>query len=150
MAAKKIPEGYRTVTPYLLVHGVEELCRFAERAFGAKEATIVRDADGRAMHAEITIGDSRVMIGEATRSPPTTAALHLYVDDADAVYRRALQAGGTSVMEPADQFWGDRMGAVRDAFGNVWFVSTHVEDVSEEEMQRRMQALHAQGEHANP
>ena len=147
MASKKIPDGYRTVTPFLMVRGAEDLGRFVEKAFGAKIESIVRDADGRAMHVEATIGDSRIMIGEATEGPPLAAALHLYVEDADKLLRQAVQAGATSVMDPEDQFWGDHMGGVRDRFGNVWFVSTHVEDVSEEEMQRRMQARHSRGEH---
>lgn len=147
MAVKKRPEGYRTVTPFLMVRGSEDLARFVEKAFGGKIESIVRDADGTAMHIEATIGDSRIMIGEATEGPPMSTALHLYVDDADAMFRQAMQAGASSVMEPADQFWGDHMGAVRDRFGNVWFVSTQVEEVSEEEMQRRMQQRHAQGQH---
>jgi uncharacterized glyoxalase superfamily protein PhnB len=94
------------------------------------------------MHAEVQIGDSRVMMGEANeKHPPMPAMLNLYVKDCDAVYRKALEAGGVSVAPPTDHFYGDRSAGVRDGSGNLWYVSTHKEDVSPEEMKRRMAAM---------
>ena len=102
----------------------------------------MRDPDGSVRHAEVRIGDSHVMMGEAGGEwTPMPAGIHLYVEDCDAIYRRALQAGGTSLREPADQFYGDRSAVVRDAFGNRWSLATYIEDVSDEEMSRRMAAM---------
>ena len=139
MAAKAIPEGYHSVTPHLMVRGAAELIDFLKQAFGAVEKERV-PSSGPIMHAEVKIGDSMVMMSDAMGEvEPRPMVLFLYVEDSDAVYRRALQAGGTTVMELKDQFWGDRAGAVQDAFGNVWWIGTHVEDVSMEELQRRLQ-----------
>jgi len=139
MAAKAIPEGYHTVTPHLVVRGAAELIDFLKQAFGAVERERA-PSSGPIMHAEVKIGDSMVMLSDAMGEvEPRPMVLFLYVEDSEAVYRRALQAGGTTVMELKDQFWGDRAGAVQDAFGNVWWIGTHVEDVSMEELQRRLQ-----------
>jgi PhnB protein len=140
MAVKAIPEGYHTVTPYLVVQGVPKLIEFLQRAFDAKEVHRTTMPDGTIMHAEVQIGDSRVMMGEA-RGPmtPIPAMLYLYVPDCDAVYARAIRAGGTSIAAPANQFYGDRSGAVRDAAGNHWWIGTHIEDVPAEELGRRAQ-----------
>lgn len=138
MAVKPTPEGYHSVTPYLIVHGVDELLDFLREAFGAEERFRMARPDGSIEHAEVRIGDSVVMMGEASdRWPAMPGSIHLYVDDCDATYERALEAGATSVQEPADQFYGDRSGGVRDPVGNVWWIVTHVEDVSEEEMAKR-------------
>lgn len=138
MSVKPIPEDYHTVTPYLVVQKAAQLIDFLKQAFEAEELHRMARPDGTIMHAEIKIGDSRVMIGEAqgefTSMP---AMLHLYVEDADAVYRQALQAGAMSLREPEDQFYGDRIGGVRDSFGNQWWMATHIEDVSPEEMASR-------------
>ena len=139
MAAKAIPEGYHSVTPHLIVRGAAQLIDFLKQAFGAVEKERV-PSSGPIMHAEVKIGDSMVMMSDAMGEvEPRPMVLFLYVEDSDAVYRRALQAGATTVMELKDQFWGDRAGAVQDAFGNVWWIATHVEDVSMEELQRRLQ-----------
>ena len=139
MAVQKKPEGYHSVTPYLLVDGADRLMEFMKQAFGATERG--RMGDERVMHAEMQIGDSIIMLSDTMEGyEPTQVMLHLYVDDADAVYKRAVAAGGTPLQEPQDQFYGDRSGAVSDAFGNRWWIATHVEDVPEEEMQRRMTA----------
>jgi PhnB protein len=138
MSAKHVPEGYHTVTPYLVVNNVAELIEFLKRTFGAEERELLSKPDGGIMHAEVMIGDSVVMMGEpADESEVIPALLYLYVDDCDAVYERALEAGATSLREPEDQFYGDRSAAVDDAFGNHWWLATHVEDVPAEEMQRR-------------
>jgi uncharacterized glyoxalase superfamily protein PhnB len=141
MAVKYRPEGYHTVTPYLVVHGVAKLIDFLKQAFGAEERGRFAQPDGRIMHAEVKIGDSIVMMGEPTGSiKPMPAMLHLYVQDCDAIYRRALAAGAKSVKEPADEFYGDRSAGVEDASGNQWWMATHKEEVSPEEMERRAQA----------
>ncbi len=95
------------------------------------------------MHAEMTIGDSRIMLGQPAPGQETHAMIHLYLPDTDATYKRALAAGATSVREPADQFYGDRSAGVRDEFGNQWYIATHIEDVSPEEMDRRMAKMKA-------
>ncbi len=141
MAVHYIPEGYRTVTPYLVVKDAENLMRFIETVLGGKEVLRMTRPDGRIAHAEMMLGDSKVMMGESPEGKLMPAMLNVYVPDCDAVYKKALAAGGISVREPADQFYGDRTAGVNDPFGNQWFVSTHIEDVSEEETQRRMNAM---------
>lgn len=142
MAVKPIPDGYHTVTPHLTVHGASKVLDFVKRAFDAKELFRLAHPDGTLMHAELKIGDSMVMLGEARDGcQPMPSTLYLYVPDADAVYKRALQAGATSTMELADQFWGDRMGAVKDPAGNQWMIGTHKVDVSPEELRKRAEAL---------
>lgn len=144
MSVKPIPEGYHTVTPYLAVHGAAELIEFLKMVFDAHEKERIMRPDGSVGHAEVIIGDSVIMLGEPKGAcGPMPGALYLYVDDVDAVHKRALEAGATSTMAPADQFWGDRLGAVRDRFGNDWQLAMHFEDVSAEELQRRMVACFA-------
>ncbi len=148
MAVKPIPDGYHTVTPYLVVEGVAKLIDFLKQAFEAKEINRHAQPDGTIMHAEVKIGDSIVMMGEARgEHKPMQTMLYLYVKDADAVYKRAVKAGATSVMEPTDQFYGDRSGGVKDLCGNQWWVATHKEDVSPEEMTKRAQAYMKQQKH---
>ena len=138
MAVKPVPDGYHTVTPYLTVPGVAKLIEFVQRAFDAVEVhECMKRPDGTIMHAEVKIGDSMVMMGEPMGCPPSPAALYLYVPDTDAIYRRALAAGATSLMEPADQFYGDRNAGVRDPAGNHWWIATHKEDVPPAELARR-------------
>jgi uncharacterized glyoxalase superfamily protein PhnB len=140
---KPIPEGYGTVTPYLCVSDAAKLIDFLKQAFDAQLIFKMDGPGGRIMHAEMTIGDSRIMLGQPEPGKETNAMIHLYMPDTDATYKRALAAGGTSVREPADQFYGDRSAGVRDQFGNQWYIATHVEDVSKEEMERRMAAMKA-------
>ncbi len=138
MTIKPIPEGYHTVTPYLVVKGAAQLIDFLQQAFDAEETQRMALPDGTISHAEVRIGDSVVMMGEAGGDfKPMPAMFHLYVEDVDAVYQRALQAGATSVRAPEDQFYGDRTGGVQDSFGNQWWIATHIEDVPAEEMARR-------------
>lgn len=140
-AVRPIPEGYHAVTPHLTVPGVANLIDFLKQAFGATEIGRFEGPDGSIMHAEVRIGDSVVMLGEPRGDiKAMPAVLHLYVHDVDGTYRKAIQAGAKSLREPADQFYGDRSGGVQDAGGNQWWISTHVEDVSPEEMKRRMDA----------
>jgi uncharacterized glyoxalase superfamily protein PhnB len=137
-----IPEGSHTITPYLVVEGVPKLIEFLKQAFGAQELGRMARPDGGVMHAEVKVGDSKLMMGEPMgdwKAKP--CSLYLYVEDVDAVYQRAIQAGGTSVSEPSDQFYGDRTGGVIDPSGNYWGIATHVEDVSHEEMAKRFAAM---------
>jgi PhnB protein len=145
VAVKPIPDGYHSVTPYLIVQGADRLLDFVKQAFAAEERFRMAGAGGSIGHAEVRIGDSVVMAADASEQwPPMPGSIHLYVDDCDAAYGRALEAGATSVQEPADQFYGDRSAGVRDPVGNVWWIVTHVEDVSEEEMARRAEARTAE------
>lgn len=138
MAVKPIPEGYHSVTPYLTVQGADKLLDFVVRAFGAEEKLRMPREDGSIGHAEVRIGDSIVMLGEANEQwPPMPSTLNLYVEDCEATYQRALEAGGSSLQDPQDQFYGDRTAGVRDPVGNRWWIATHVEDIPEEEMARR-------------
>lgn len=138
---KPIPDGYRTVTPYLVVRDVPRLIDFVRQAFGATERMRAPRPDGSIMHAEVIIGDSLVMMGEpGGASPVMPSCLHLYTVDTDALYHLALQAGAMSVREPTNQFYGDRMACVQDPVGNQWWIATHVEDVPPAEMARRAAA----------
>jgi PhnB protein len=137
-----IPQGYRTVNTYLTVPGIARLVDFLKQAFGATQVgEIHHGPDGRVMHAEVQVGDTRVMMGEPMDPYPARPCnLYLYVPNVDEVYQRAMKAGGKSLGEPKDQFYGDRSGGVEDPSGNTWWIATHVEDVSVEELNRRMQA----------
>ena len=138
MAVKPIPEGFHTVTPYVLVPGVAGLIDFLKQAFDAEEIHRSSMPDGTVMHALVKIGDSMVMMGEARDDwKPMPVMLYLYVKDVDAWYHRALKAGGTSVRELTDEFYGDRVGGVQDPCGNQWWIATRIEDVSPEELARR-------------
>jgi len=136
---KPIPDGYHTLTPYLIVDGAEKVIRFMMEAFGAQAVfDPMMRPDGKVMHAEYRIGDSVIMISDASeRAKATSSMLHLYVPNVDAVYQKALKAGGTSVMEPADMFYGDRSGGVSDPAGNQWHIGTHVEDISPADLKKR-------------
>lgn len=140
MSVKPIPDGYHTITPYFAVRDAGKLLDFLKRAFGAEEIETLKMPDGAVMHAQMKIGDSMVMIGQTSDDPDyklLPGMLYLYVNDADAVYKQAMQAGAKSVMEPIDQFYGDRSGAVEDTAGNQWWIATRKEDVSAEELMRR-------------
>jgi PhnB protein len=138
MSVQPVPEGYHTVTPYLIVTGADRLLEFVRKAFDAEDRFRMDSEDGTIGHAEVRIGDSVVMFAEANEMwPAMPGVIHLYVEDCDAVYERALAAGGASVQEMADQFYGDRSGGVRDPSGNIWWITTHVEDVEPEEMAQR-------------
>jgi PhnB protein len=142
MAVKPIPDGFHSVTPYLVVEGVPKLLAFLRQAFDAQELLRMPRPDGTIMHAEVRIGDSIVMMGEPMGEvKPMPGSMYLYVNDADAVYKRALQAGATSTMEPTDQFYGDRSAAVKDPVGNIWSIATHKEDVPPEELAKRAEAF---------
>jgi PhnB protein len=152
MAVRHVPEGYTTVTPYLIVRGASDAIDFYTRAFGASEIMRFAAPDGKIGHAELQIGDSRVMPADehpdrGYRSPQSWGGsgtgIMLYLEDVDEVFNRALKAGAKTLDPVKDQFYGDRSGTLLDPFGHWWTVATHVEDVSQEEMERRAQALSA-------
>jgi PhnB protein len=143
---KPIPEGYHTATPYLTVDGAARAIEFYQRAFGAKELFRMADPSGKVGHAEIQIGDSRIMLSDEfpernARGPQSlggsTVGIMLYVEDVDKVFKQAVTAGAKEVQPVKDQFYGDRSGALLDPFGHKWWVATHKEDISPEEMNRR-------------
>jgi len=148
MAAKPIPDGYHSITPYLIVLGGGDAIAFYQTALGATEVMRMSDA-GKIRHAELQIGDSRVMLADEhpelnALSPKTIGgtpiSIHLYVEDVDAVVERAVAAGAKIIRPVADQFYGDRTGGIEDPFGHRWFVATHKEDLSIDEIRRRAAA----------
>jgi PhnB protein len=133
-----VPEGFHTVTPYLVASDAAAVIDFLQRAFDATLCERIDDEKGRIRHALLKVGDSMVMLTDGNEEcPPAPAGFYLYTSESGAAYDRALRAGGVSVMEPADQFYGDRNAGVRDACGNTWWLATHIEDVSREEIVRR-------------
>jgi len=149
MVVKAVPDGYRTATPYLIVKGAAEAIDFYKRVFGATEMLRMADPQGRVGHAEVRIGDSVIMLADehpamGYRSPRalggSSVSILLYLPDVDAVFERAVKAGGRALRPVMDQFYGDRSGTFEDPFGHLWTVATHVEDVTPEEMRRRAEA----------
>ena len=149
MAIQPIPEGYHTVSAYLAVEDAARAIEFYKQAFGAQELVRMDAPGGKIGHAELGIGDSRIMLSDpfpqsSTRPPKelggTSASVFMYVEDVDALVKQAVDAGATVTMEVADQFWGDRFGTITDPFGHVWSIATHVEDVPPEEMAERAEA----------
>jgi len=148
-AVQNPPQGYHSLTPYMTVKDARAALEFYKKAFGAEKVLLLSMPDGSVAHAEIRIGDSVVMLAEeneswGNKSPVTLGGspmfLMAYVADVDAAFRRALDAGATEVRPVADQFYGDRSGTLKDPFGHQWTLSTHIEEVSEAEAQRRMEA----------
>jgi len=139
MAVQPIPDGFHTVTPYLVSRNASQVIDFLKRAFDAREIHRSARPDGTVMHAQLKIGNSMVMLSDSMgdKYPPMPTSLYLYVNDTDAAYKNAMNAGGVSIMEPMNQFYGDRNAGVKDPGGNQWWVATHVEDVTMEEMERR-------------
>jgi PhnB protein len=139
-----VPAGYRTVTPSLVLKDAHRAVEFYKQAFGAEERFRMSTPDGKVAHAELQIGDSIMMLSEATREPVTSASLYLYVPNVDAVIQRAIAAGAQANMPAADMFWGDRFGSMSDPFGVRWGIATHIEDVAPEELKKREAQLFAQ------
>jgi PhnB protein len=153
MAVKPIPEGYRSVTPYLAVKQAADAIEFYRRAFGAKERMRMPGPDGKVGHAELEIGNSVIMLADEHpemdfRGPVsiggTSVTLHLYVPDVDATFSKATAAGAKPVRAVEDQFYGDRAGSVRDPFGHVWHIATRKEELTTEELRRRAEAASKQ------
>jgi len=143
---KPIPDGYHTVTPYLVIKDAASAIEFYKKAFGAVEIMRMPGPDGRVMHAEISIGNSRLMIADEcpemnARSPKSLGgspvSLLLYVEDVDSFFTRATSAGAATIRPVKDQFYGDRSGSLSDPFGHLWHVGTHKEDVAPAELQKR-------------
>lgn len=152
MSVKPIPDGYHTITPYLSIQGAAEAIEFYKQAFGAIERFRMTTPAGEIGHAEIGIGDSSIMLADPCgkgvfRSPRSlggsTVGLHLYVEDVDAVFARATVAGAKIVEPVEDRFYGDRSGSVEDPFGHLWFLSTHKEDLTPEEIDQRAREFFA-------
>lgn len=150
---KPIPAGYHNVTPYLFIRGAARAIDFYKNVFGAKEKMRMPGLDGKVGHAELQIGDSVVMLADEnpqmqSKSPETLGgcanSLLIYVEHVDSVVDNAVKSGAKVVRPVADQFYGDRMGAIVDPFGQMWSVGTHIEDVSPEEMQKRMTKMMSQ------
>ena len=139
-AVKPIPDGYHTVTPFLNVKGLPKLIDFLKSGLGAEVIMQMPGPGGAPVHAEINIGNTRIMLGEIMQptQQQSLSSFYVYVNDADSAYKKAVGAGATSVSQPADMFWGDRMGTVQDPLGNHWSLATHKEDPTPEEMQKRM------------
>jgi len=145
-----IPEGMHTVTPHLICAGAAEAIEFYRKAFDAVELTRMPGPDGKVMHASIRIGDSVIMLNDempewasfgAKHFKGLPVTIHLYVENADAIFEQAVSAGATVTMPLADMFWGDRYGKVEDPFGHQWSIGTHVREVSEDEMQKAMEEM---------
>ncbi|HEX8411234.1 MAG TPA: VOC family protein [Thermoanaerobaculia bacterium] len=150
MSVKHIPDGYHTAIPYLVVDGAAKALEFYTQAFGAKELMRMPGPEGKVGHAEIMIGDSHIMLADehpeqGHRGPKSyggsPVGIMLYVEDVDTMFRTALSLGATETRAVENQFYGDRMGSLTDPFGHNWMIATHVEDVSPEEMERRMKAM---------
>lgn len=139
MAVKPIPEGFRVLTPYLMVNDLQASIDFMKQAFGAKDAGVFHGPDGKPMHASLSFGDCMIMAGQSMPGHgPFQTMLFIYTEDADKLFAQALSAGGTEAQPVQDQPWGDRAGAVKDTDGNVWWVATHKEDLSDAQIAERM------------
>jgi uncharacterized glyoxalase superfamily protein PhnB len=154
--AKRIPEGYHTITPHLIIQNAAQAIEFYKRAFGAEEVYRSPGPDGKSLiHAALKIGDSHIFLCDefpqmGAKSPltlgGTPVTIHLYVENVDQLFQRAVQAGAQVVMPLNDQFWGDRYGMLKDPYGHTWSIACHIEDVSPEELRKRA-ATAFKGEH---
>ena len=153
MAVQPIPEGYHSLTPYLAVEDADKAIEFYKDAFGATELLRMPGPDGKIAHAELQIGDSKLMLSDpfpqSNVKPPSerggpTASIFMYVEDVDSIFDQAQRTGAKVVSELEDMFWGDRFGTLSDPFGHVWSIATHKEDLSEEEMAERSKAAMAE------
>jgi PhnB protein len=147
-SVKPIPDGYHTVTPFVIAEGASKLMDFIVRAFGGEITSEMKSDDGKVMHATVKIGDSLVMVSDAMENfPPMPAMLYVYVEDVDSVYRQALNVQGESLREPTDEFYGDRSAGIKDEWGNQWWIATHQEDPTPEEMKKRQEEMMGASSH---
>ena len=153
MPVKPVPDGYHTITPYLVVNDAAGAIEFYQKAFGAKEYARMPGPTGKVMHAELKIGDSMLMLSDEmpqsdAKAPSsiggTSCSVFLYVEDVDALFKQATAAGAKTIMPPMDMFWGDRFGKLTDPFGHSWGMATHKEDLTPEEVDRRGKEAMAQ------
>lgn len=158
--AKPIPDGYHTVTPYLAINGAAKAIQFYKKAFGATEIEVCDSPEGKIMHAVLKIGNSYIMLSDESpecdsgvSSPDSlkgvTSSIFLYVPDADAAFKQAVEAGAKVKMPLEDMFWGDRFGQLQDPFGHMWSISTHQKDMTKEEINQAAQALYAKSGSCN-
>ena len=140
---KPIPDGYTAITPYLIVENAAGFIDFLAQAFGAVERLRIPMPQGGIGHAEVEINGARLMLADAAPPdfPASNALIHLYVTDVDGAYARAVHAGATTISEPADEFYGDRIARVSDPSGNQWFIASHIQDVGMEELMKRVAAM---------
>lgn len=149
MSVKPVPEGYQTVSPFMIVEGAQKVLDFLTATFGAEVRSLTKgpanpDGSRPIMNAEVKVGTSMVMLADARENVPSMPTmLYVYVDDVDTVHKKALTAGGEEIMPPTDMFYGDRHGGVMDPAGNTWWIATHIEDISNEELQHRADKMHA-------
>ena len=144
MAVNYLPQGYNTLTPYLVCEHADEVIDFCTKAFGAKVGQRINGPDGKIMHCDLTIGTSKLMLGQASAEKnmqPIHCMLYLYFPNPDEVYKKGVAAGGKPVQEVKDQFYGDRAGCLKDSSGNTWWIAAHIEDVSDAELKKRMATL---------
>ncbi len=139
MSAKYKPDDMHTLTPFFELREADSFLQFIQQVFGARAGEIMRMPDGTIAHVECEIGDSKLMLSDHPTNMPLT--LYVYVEAVDQTYRKALSAGATSQEAPTDQFWGDRQCTVKDRWGNTWWIATQVEEVSPQEMEKRMAAM---------
>ncbi len=153
MTVKPIPDGYHSVTPYLMIKGAAEAIDFYKQAFDAIEIFRLSHPNGQIGHAEIKIGDSSIMLADPCEQgafrPPlalggSSVGLHIYVEDSDAQFAQAVRAGAKEIKPVQDQFYGDRTGTLEDPYGHIWFIATHKEDIAPEEINKRAEALFQQ------
>ena len=149
-AAKPVPEGFHSLTPHLILDNAAQTIDWYKEALGAQEVSRSLGPDGKIMHAEITIGGSRVMVADecsasGSQSPQalngTACGVFLYLEDVDSTFKQAIKAGAKETMPVQDMFWGDRFGRLTDPFGHKWMLATHIEDVTPQEMEKRTAAL---------
>ncbi|WP_454846302.1 VOC family protein [Pseudomonas farris] len=151
MSVKPIPEGYHSITPYLGIQKAAEAIDFYKKAFGATEVMRLSMPDGGIGHAELRIGDCPIMLGTPCDQGPLSnpdkspsVGLHLYVNDVDKSFKQAIDAGATQVSEVKDQFYGDRSGTLKDPYGHLWFLATHKEDLTQEQIEQRAKEMFKQ------
>jgi PhnB protein len=138
---KPIPKGYNSVQASLNLQDAKSAMAFVKKVFGGKIMGVMPGPDGKIMHGEVRVGDSVIMFSDAVMDPPRPGNLMVYVPNVDKTFAKALKAGAKPLMQPSDQFWGDRFGRFEDTFGNRWGVGTHVEDVTPKQMKKRMAEL---------
>ncbi len=142
MSINPIPERYKNVIPYLICNNTDKVIEFCQKVFDAKLTDITKRDDGKIVHATIHIRDSAVMLSEfSEKYPPFPAMMYIYVEDVDSVYKKGIDAGGISLREPTDEFYGDRSCGLKDTSGNQWWIASHIEDVSNEEIERRQREI---------
>jgi PhnB protein len=139
---RPVPKGFTTVTPHLTVKDAHEALVFYKKAFGAKVLSKMLAPDKKVLHADLMVGDAHVFVSEPMMgNPPGSSSIHLYVENADKAWKKAVAAGAQAVMPIENSFWGDRYGVLKDPFGQQWAISSHIEDVSPAEMKKRMKAM---------